>query len=342
MPRLAALIFVSSTTEDLEDYRSALVRQFPRLDVLYRGMEFFGARHQPPKDVMLTEVGMCDLFLGILGNRYGSVDPESGLSYTELEYREAMRKRIPTLMFVMDPAQAITPARFESDAGKRQQLDSFKEAVRKEHAVRHFRSPEDFASEAIDGIRRWLVEHADEWKTTKIEPKEKDFIRMLYSESADTMERAVQKLRYLGSRLSLEHFYSLLHRGNLPLNVQISIFDTLILSPAHARVTDILEDMLQKPDPYLCSQAIRAVGDRVTNDSTPCPDSLVDAILTFESDPRESVRVEVAHSLPKIIQRRPDLRARCLDMILRLCNDESSQVAATAMRALQLSQQALN
>jgi len=198
MPRLAALIFVSSTTEDLEDYRSALVRQFPRLDVLYRGMEFFGARHQPPKDVMLTEVGMCDLFLGILGNRYGSVDPESGLSYTELKYREAMRKRIPTLMFVMDPAQAITPARFESDAGKRQQLDSFKEAVRKEHAVRHFRSPEDFASEAIDGIRRWLVEHADEWKTTKIEPKEKDFIRMLYSESADTMERAVQNVAGLG------------------------------------------------------------------------------------------------------------------------------------------------
>jgi len=102
MPRVAPMIFVSSTKEDLAEYRAAIQRSFPALDVLYRGMEFFGARPSRTFDVITEELVSCDLYIGILARRYGSRDPVSGGSFTELEYQIAKREGIPTMFFLID------------------------------------------------------------------------------------------------------------------------------------------------------------------------------------------------------------------------------------------------
>ena len=94
-PARSLPIFVSSTYDDLRDHRVAVEQALHRLEALVRGMEFFGSRPGRPKDECLAEVRKCRAYVGIFGTRYGSVDPESGLSLTHLEFLEAQRLGIP-------------------------------------------------------------------------------------------------------------------------------------------------------------------------------------------------------------------------------------------------------
>jgi len=101
-PTLSLSIFVSSTYDDLKDQRAAVEQALHRLEALVRGMEYFGSRPGRPKDECLAEVRKCRAFIGIFGTRYGSIDPESGMSLTHLEYLEAQRLSIPTLVYLLD------------------------------------------------------------------------------------------------------------------------------------------------------------------------------------------------------------------------------------------------
>lgn len=52
-------------------------------------METFGSDTAPPNVVSVRRVSECDIFIGIYAHRYGSIDPQSGKSITELELDEA-------------------------------------------------------------------------------------------------------------------------------------------------------------------------------------------------------------------------------------------------------------
>ena len=49
----------------------------------------------------------CDLYLLVIGGRYGSIDEETGMSYTEKEYNYAKTKGLPVLVLIKEPS-AIT------------------------------------------------------------------------------------------------------------------------------------------------------------------------------------------------------------------------------------------
>jgi nucleoside 2-deoxyribosyltransferase len=53
----------------------------------------------------LEKVDRADIFVGILGVRYGHVPDGSSLSITEMEYGHAVARGIPRLMFVIDEKQ---------------------------------------------------------------------------------------------------------------------------------------------------------------------------------------------------------------------------------------------
>jgi hypothetical protein len=71
-----------------------------------------------PVDSFLDDVASCDLYIGILGLRYGYIPTETSanphqLSITELEYRRAGECGIPRLIFLKD--ESAIPA-IQSDA----------------------------------------------------------------------------------------------------------------------------------------------------------------------------------------------------------------------------------
>ena len=68
--------------------------------------EYFSARDQTPRSYCTEKVQQCDVYIGLIGLRYGSrVDGEEDLSYTELEFAVASGEteqgtKIPRLVFV--------------------------------------------------------------------------------------------------------------------------------------------------------------------------------------------------------------------------------------------------
>ena len=125
-------IFISSTYEDLIPYREEVQRNLMRLEQIIKGMEYFGSNPKDSLTMCLSQVKESKLFIGILGMRYGSIDEESGLSYSQLEYNEAIKNEIPTLMYLMSE-DCLVPAKFVDRGEKAEKLTEFKEGLKKQH-----------------------------------------------------------------------------------------------------------------------------------------------------------------------------------------------------------------
>jgi hypothetical protein len=88
-------VFVSSTYIDLKKERQAAVAAILKLGHIPAGMELFTAGDQSQWDTIRTWIDESDVYMLILGGRYGSVEEKSGLSYTELEYDYAVQTGKP-------------------------------------------------------------------------------------------------------------------------------------------------------------------------------------------------------------------------------------------------------
>ncbi len=94
-------IFISSTFSDLVNERQAAVEAILRAGHMPAGMELFSAGNESQLDIIKRWIDDSDIYMLILGGRYGSIEPKSGLSYTELEYRYALELDKPFFAIVM-------------------------------------------------------------------------------------------------------------------------------------------------------------------------------------------------------------------------------------------------
>jgi len=68
------------------------------------GMELFAAGDESQLETIRRWIDDSDVFMLILGGRYGSVEPKSGKSYIELEYEYAAEKKKPLFAAVINDA----------------------------------------------------------------------------------------------------------------------------------------------------------------------------------------------------------------------------------------------
>lgn len=99
--------FLSSTYEDLKDVRKAAINFLYGIigDVKNStgeliAMEFFDASMNTCKEECLRQLDASDIVIGIYGERYGTMDDETGLSMTEIEFDYAKEAQKPILAFV--------------------------------------------------------------------------------------------------------------------------------------------------------------------------------------------------------------------------------------------------
>jgi hypothetical protein len=99
-------VFVSSTFTDLTQERQAAVEAILTAGHIPAGMELFTSGDESQMEVINQWIDESDVYLLILGGRYGSVEPRTGKSYTHLEYEYALNKGKPLFACVVtEPAQ---------------------------------------------------------------------------------------------------------------------------------------------------------------------------------------------------------------------------------------------
>lgn len=125
-------VFVSSTFSDLREERQAAVEAILSAGHIPAGMELFAAGDESQMEVIKQWIDESDVYLLILGGRYGSIEPKSGKSYTQLEYEYALAKSKPLFACVL-PETALK-ARVEEKGmdmidKSQKELDTFRGLV---------------------------------------------------------------------------------------------------------------------------------------------------------------------------------------------------------------------
>ena len=64
-------------------------------------MRHFAAHDESPADYCRRRAGECEIYVAVIGFRYGSLVPDEAVSYTELEFQAATAAGIPRLVFLL-------------------------------------------------------------------------------------------------------------------------------------------------------------------------------------------------------------------------------------------------
>jgi hypothetical protein len=122
-------VFLSSVARGLEEYRDAVYLEIERLDGYHCvRMEDFGARELDSATFCAQRAAACDIFVGLIGQRYGSSPPDDVRSFTEIEFDAAKAAGKPCLIFAA-PEEFPVPADLIEPDDVRARLRAFRARV---------------------------------------------------------------------------------------------------------------------------------------------------------------------------------------------------------------------
>lgn len=124
-------VFVSSTYEDLQEERKAVMEALLQMNCFPVGMEYFNAADDSQWDVITSLIDECDYYVLIVAGRYGSIDEASGKSYTQKEYEYAVKKNVPVISFVHSDIKLLQSGNVDSDPDVVKKLEEFKKEISK-------------------------------------------------------------------------------------------------------------------------------------------------------------------------------------------------------------------
>ena len=79
-------------------------------------MRHFAAHDESPADYCQRRARECEVYVAVIGFRYGSLVPGEQVSYTELEFQAATAAGIPRLIFLLDETSGpADPGRADQD-----------------------------------------------------------------------------------------------------------------------------------------------------------------------------------------------------------------------------------
>ncbi len=141
-------VFISSTYEDLKEERAAAQQALIANNCMPIGMEGFPSSDLEQFKYIKRVLEYVDYYVLIIGGRYGSIHPETSISYTEMEYDYAVEKGIPVLMFIKD-SSVITKNNTDN---KDMELEKFIDKASNNKMRNTFISCEDLKYKIISSI----------------------------------------------------------------------------------------------------------------------------------------------------------------------------------------------
>lgn len=148
-------IFISSTFEDLKEERKIIIDHLLNEKYIPAGMEMFCASPDEQFEVIKKIIDNCDYYILVLGGRYGSINPFTGISYTEQEYDYAISKEIPVLAFLHRTPYDLPFDKRDDD--KREYFDKFRNKVQSGRVCRYWETQYDLVSSVANSINNIVI-----------------------------------------------------------------------------------------------------------------------------------------------------------------------------------------
>ena len=122
-------VFVSSTYTDLQEERMAVFNALLDNNCIPVGMEQFPATSISQWELIKKMIIQCDYYLLIIAGRYGSIEKDTGISYTEKEFMFAKDSNIPIMCFLRKDPQCLPVNLTDADDNSRKKLHEFRSKV---------------------------------------------------------------------------------------------------------------------------------------------------------------------------------------------------------------------
>jgi len=200
-------IYISATYRDLQKHRLAVLANLRRMGHQPIGMEDYAAEGVRPLSRCLDDVAKCDIYVGIIAWRYGSLTPNDAgepspplpeettlgiTSITEMEFRRAVQLREQrkqqgqldkpdVLMFLLDPEAVWPSTQIDAVSGDGEQgkaVSRLRQEVGQQYLVNFFRTPEELASLVSAAVYRVEMNRQMDVESLKIDAQlNEPFIR---------------------------------------------------------------------------------------------------------------------------------------------------------------------
>lgn len=148
-------IFVSSTYEDLKMERQEVMAAVVSTGNVPIGMEYFPAGNASPFDYIKQQIDGADYYVLIVAGKYGSINDETGISYTEMEFDYAVSKGVPIAVLLHKDISQLKGSQLENTDERRRLLEAFRDKVRNGRVAAFWDDVKDLKlkiKEAIDNL----------------------------------------------------------------------------------------------------------------------------------------------------------------------------------------------
>lgn len=183
--QMLRFVMISSTSRDLPEYRDHAKEAVIRKRLFPLMMEIDTAMDMNAITYSRQLVEEAQVYIGIFAHRYGYVPEDSETSITEMEYRWAIERGIPILIFLIDERYQIPVNQdtidiyFERSDDKKEKLRALKEELKKKHVVGFFTTPQNLGEQIYQALsnlrsepnvppppsdavyRKWLLDETD-------------------------------------------------------------------------------------------------------------------------------------------------------------------------------------
>jgi hypothetical protein len=149
-------VFVSSTYADLREARERVTWELLKSNYIPVGMEAFSATTDRGWETITRSIDESDYYVVLVGWLYGSVDEESGKSWTEREYEYARSKEMPVLAFLR--VRSATPGdQVDTDAQSAKLVQEFREKLKSAHLCEAWTTEDDVRARVGAAVTKEMI-----------------------------------------------------------------------------------------------------------------------------------------------------------------------------------------
>ena len=235
-------VLIASTYEDLVEYRKAAMEAILKAGLVPIAYENTRRTGGIIKEVVKKMMKKSDIFLFILGHRYGSFVDQTKKSWTEYEFEFAQKLAKPILVFLAREDSLWPASKIDTH---RDQVKQFRQRIQSSFFVSIFSTPEELQTSIVKSLTHLInrTVYPEIVYRSKRKIKQVNIIKLLLSSPGDVTEerervsRAV--FRYNQEMIEEKEFFIKLIRwedlapqigpsAQKVLNKQISKYDLFV------------------------------------------------------------------------------------------------------------------